>query len=847
MRTSVERLRLGLLVGAGLLVVVICAFLGYARYRVHRAIANLPGRLGATITRESNGYTVSQSDGKKTIFTLHAAKAVQHTDGKYTLHDVSMILYGHKGDRADRISGADFEYDTNEEVIRALGVVHLDLQAPTAAGEQTSEASKHVAGPSTLDSTHDDAGTGSHVIHVKTSGLVYVKKLGVAATDQAIEFAFGGFTGHAVGAEYNSDSGHLVLQSAITVSGLNRGHPVALAASHGELDRAANQAEFRNARYNSAEEVAQAEAAHLHMRPDGSVERIQGEGHVVLENAGQGRVTSDHADVTLNAESKPKTAVLTGMVRFIDDEAFRQARGESERANLDFNDHGQLDHAVLHGNVRTNERLRVSDDVKLPWSERNLAADTLELSFAVVEGVGKPQLRDVKATGAAHLTSVSTSSARSGKRPGPTTTKLSGDSLQAHFIPQRGTAELSTVHGAGHTFIEQFGPTGIKQSSSGEALDASFREVAGRKGAVEVATATQQGGVVINRSAPAKSLSEAAGTQHATAGKAAFDADTDRLTLTDNVQLNDAGRVLSAARVVMEQDSGDATAEGSVKVNYLQSGSAEPVHVLAARAELNHDGGRATFYGGTGLARLWQAGAGGQGGSQIEAPVLIFEQEEKRLIARSDKPGGTGTVHAVLTSAGSSKPNIVAAKVGGKEMARPLQQSPARITSSQMIYSDAQRQAEFTGGVRVVDASGEMRAQQATVFLVPASESADQTSTGNKTASNKMTGEHSESKPVSGLTGLVGGSVQRIVATKNIEITQPGRRATGDRLVYTANDQMFVLTGTASTPPKVVDAQQGTTTGAALRFHSGDDSVTISGRDGDTSAQKVHTETRVKQ
>ena len=75
MRISVERLRIGLLVGAGLLVVVIAAFLGYARYRIQRGIAGLPGRLGATITRESNGYTYSQSDGKKTVFTIHAAKS----------------------------------------------------------------------------------------------------------------------------------------------------------------------------------------------------------------------------------------------------------------------------------------------------------------------------------------------------------------------------------------------------------------------------------------------------------------------------------------------------------------------------------------------------------------------------------------------------------------------------------------------------------------------------------------------------------------------------------------------------------------------------------------------------
>ena len=76
--------------------------------------------------------------------------------------------------------------------------------------------------------------------------------------------------------------------------------------------------------------------------------------------------------------------------------------------------------------------------------------------------------------------------------------------------------------------------------------------------------------------------------------------------------------MLWADRVVTEQQTGDATADGSVKASYGQAGSAEePVHVLAARAELKHDSQIATFHGVAGRpARLWQ------GASQVDAPVL---------------------------------------------------------------------------------------------------------------------------------------------------------------------------------------------------------------------------------
>jgi len=74
-------------------------------------------------------------------------------------------------------------------------------------------------------------------------------------------------------------------------------------------------------------------------------------------------------------------------------------------------------------------------------------------------------------------------------------------------------------------------------------------------------------------------------------------------------------------------------------------------------------------------------------------------------------------------------------------------------------------------------------------------------------------------------------------------IDQPGRRATGERLVYTESDKTYVLTGTKTVPPKMVDQTQGTVTGASLRFRSGDDSVEVVAGDG---SERVRTTTQMK-
>src|ERR1700679_1239206 len=133
MNVSVERLRVWLLVGAGLLVLVIAAFLGYAHYRAHRFLTDLPKKLGIDVRRETNNVTYSQSVQGRKVYTIRAAKAVERADGMTTLHDVGIVLYGRNQDGADRIYGKEFEYDQKNEVVRAIGEVHIDLQAPEAA------------------------------------------------------------------------------------------------------------------------------------------------------------------------------------------------------------------------------------------------------------------------------------------------------------------------------------------------------------------------------------------------------------------------------------------------------------------------------------------------------------------------------------------------------------------------------------------------------------------------------------------------------------------------------------------------------------------------------------------
>jgi len=868
MSISVERLRVWLLVGAGLLVVVIVAFLGYAHYRAHRFLTNLPKKLGVNVRREANNVTYSQSAGSRTIYTIHAARETDEEDDKIILHDVGIVLYGRKQDRADRIYGKEFEYDQKNEVIRAVGEVHIDLQAPQAGDANAKmdyAAGKDLKGGP--GAGHAEENKDDHLIHVTTSGLVFLRKLGVAATEKDIEFESGGLTGHAMGADYSSDTGVIVLHSAVRVNGLQHDRPVVLTASHAVLDRAGQTVVLQQAKYvsvggengGSEGQTAQGQHVVVHLRKDGSAERVEAEGEVTLTNGAGGRVTAPRGEMMLNEQNQAQSAVMIGGVKYGSDDPLRKAQGEASEARATFDKKGHPEHVTMTGAVHLKEKVRASDAAEEPWSERELNAGAVELALAT-DAAGRTLLRDAKAVGDARLQVLSVT-----VKAGTTNSSMAADVLTAHFVRVGSADHIAEVHGDGHTALRRVNAKGVVDTSSGDSLVAHFRPVtavaghgpvaarvatnkessarkdnSGGMGADEISDAVEQGHVVMTQ-LPVRKPGDATAPaeERATAEQATYDGGLERTTLTGNVRVSDGTSVLWADRVVTEQQSGDATADGSVKASYGQVGSAdEPVHVLAAGAELKHDSQIAIFHGVEGKpARLWQ------GASQVVAPVLQFEQKQRRLLAHGEGQGAPMAVHTTLVSGGSSvspeKTEVVKPIGTGKATGVGGKTNVIRVASRELIYSDEARKAEFTGGVEVESKDGSMRGQQVVVYLQPAQGKASASGGGDKVKA-------STAPVVNSASGFMGGSVERIVSTGHIEIEQPWRHATGEQVVYTASDGMFVLTGTPAVLPKVIDDQRGTVTGTSLRFHSGDDNVVVSNGGESGAGQRVRTETRVK-
>jgi lipopolysaccharide export system protein LptA len=81
--------------------------------------------------------------------------------------------------------------------------------------------------------------------------------------------------------------------------------------------------------------------------------------------------------------------------------------------------------------------------------------------------------------------------------------------------------------------------------------------------------------------------------------------------------------------------------------------------------------------------------------------------------------------------------------------------------------------------------------------------------------------------------------LERIEAQGDIKIEQGSRKASGNKLVYTAADEKMVLTGTPGRLPSIFDAERGQISGDSLTFFTHDGRVLVgSGENSQTEIPK---------
>jgi lipopolysaccharide export system protein LptA len=774
------------------------------------------------------------------LYTVRAKSESTLGNGKYVLHDAEVFLYSRSQERPDHMYGSEMEYDQNEGVLRAVGEVHMDMQAPqslTSAGRAAKQPNA-VGAPATSSAVNPES-ESKDTIHVRTSGLVYLRKLGVAATDQPVEFRYGGIKCTALGAEFNSSESTLRLLANVVADGVMQGRPLHITATRAEIDRNQNIVTLAHPVAVSRERKAVADTTLLTLRKDGSIESAKATGHVALNGATQ-QISAAELDATLSAQALPQTAQLSGGVTLADTNPLRPLHGSSATADVLFDAQGSPSRVTGKGAAQAPATLSMLDKRAVPGGlRRDMQGAVIVAAFAPSAGHERKhsRLQEVHATGAAQARSeaVYTPPRPQAVRPaGPQikTTSVSADDLRVTFTTgAQDKPQPQHLFGAGHTLLQQDSPLPEQETSSGDALEGAFAqsEVKGRE-ELTLASAMQTGHVVVHRTAAAKSATKTspAATQEvatATADRASYDGPAQKLTLTGNAHLTQDNATLTANSVVMDQRTQDADAVGNVQATLenAQSGAAtarapEFTHVLSASAHFTHDVRQAEFRGSdTQPARMWRDA------SQVQAAVLVLDDVRRTFQAHAAAPGVV--IHAVLA--------------GESSKGSPGHANIVRVASVKMDYSDVLHEAVFSSGpqagdrVQIDGSTGTVHAQRAVAYLLAAGKSAN------------------ASAPRSADPSPFNGSLDRIVITGDVQLDQPERHGTGEQLVYTAATGQSVLTGSPANPPHITDARQGSITGATLVFGDAGSTIVVSGekpatQPNQTKPGRVHTETHLQ-
>jgi lipopolysaccharide export system protein LptA len=197
-----------------------------------------------------------------------------------------------------------------------------------------------------------------------------------------------------------------------------------------------------------------------------------------------------------------------------------------------------------------------------------------------------------------------------------------------------------------------------------------------------------------------------------------------------------------------------------------------PVYIVSDRGEFRHSEGLAIY---TGDARAWQDD------NFVRSDKLTIQMNEKRMTA-------TGHVQSALYNA--------------KRRERGASTTvPVFATADSMRYSDPDRILHYESNVDIRQATDRVTGGVADVFL------------------NKESNE-----------------VDKTITERNVVLTQPNRKGTGDWMQYTTVDEVAVLKGN---PARVEDVEKGTVEGGRLTVYTREGRVVADDTRGQQSGGRV--------
>jgi lipopolysaccharide export system protein LptA len=629
-----------------------------------------------------------------------------------------------------------------------------------------------------------DGSAKERLLAIRSSGVRFDAATGVATTDRPARFEFDLGEGEAVGASYDPGTRELVLHSGVNLTWRGRDQtrpPMKIRA--GQLS------------YKETESMVYL----------GAPTRFERQTLVL-----------DGADAQVALEAGAIRRVDSQRAQGVDAQQKRRLEFAASHLLIELTPKSEIEKITGTGNAGLTS-------VSAAGSTQ-IATDRIVMNFDVQDG--DSLLRDAQSHGKVELRSKPVS------KPGavtPPTRVLRSESVLTKMRPSGEEIDMIETHAPG---VFELLPNSPDQPR--RRLDATRMWIRYGKNnvlesfrAVEVATRTDKPVAKGRRPPPGFTTSNdlqaffdsksgdmtrleqwtnfnyREGEQRAVADKAVLEQPGDRIVLTGGARSWDSTGSLSARQIVMNQELGQVQAEGDVHSTRQPDGTDsgagmlsgdEPLHARAERMNTVNNNALITYEGG---AVLWQSS------NRLQAERVLIDRRAKTIAA-------DGKVVSQLAEQ-STQPGTAAALT--------------LIRSEKMKYTDNDRLAHYTGGVRLVRDGLDVKSAELRAWL---NESGQSTKPGPKPASASQKGKDGQSR------------LSRAFADGQVQIFQAAggrtRRGVSEHAEYYVDDGKVILSGGNAT---MVDSVKGFTRGKKLTYWANSDSLQVEGAESQPAASRI--------
>ncbi len=711
----------------------------------------------------------SEPPESRTVCRITAKDARQAKDSNQVeLEQVELRMPSMHTDTYNLVRSAHADYSQSQKRLYSDGAVDITLAVPNQG------QSKH-----TLVSIH-------------SSGVTFDSGTGKAVTDRPATFKFENGDGKAVGASYDPSTRELNLNSQAELHWNPPGpHAKPMKIEAGSVIYRENLAGIwltpwaKLTRDNTIVEAGETTIA----LEDGKIHHVDAQKAHGTDSYPSRKLqyAADHLIVDYGDTGQVEKITGEGNARLVSDSEGSQVTATGDKVEMQFGDtNGQ---SVLSTAVVTGHGLLQSKPLATPGHD---PAETRILRSEIIQMKMRPggrELDNLETHAPSELEFMPNLAAQHHR-------KFIGDHMLIVYGPQNR--------------IQSFAAVNCRTVSDPNAAEAAKKHPITTTVSKYVSAAFDPKTSQLTRMEQWEDFSYESGDRKARADRGILEQVENRITLDKHARMWDSTGNTTADNIVLDEKSGNFTAEGHVNTSRLpdqskkKSDSAmlsgdEPLQAVARKmTSANHN--KQVKYDGD--AVLWQ------GVNRIQADHVEIDRDKRSILADG---------HVVTQSREEKKADPAAPSPSNALAAKPTESPTPPDTSAavftlvkapHMVYTDTDRLAHYSGGVFLNRGGLQMKSNDLRSWL--AEEGAD----------NRL---------------------QKAFADGAVQIVQSGpirtRTGASEHAEYYTDDNKIVLSGGV---PTMNDSIRGNTQGAELTYYSDDDRLLVTGTDGKPAVSHIH-------